>query len=50
MNSDAQPGLTNVTSGRFATRVFLSFERAAAYFNPSKVMVTGGATCAPNAR
>jgi UDP-N-acetylglucosamine--N-acetylmuramyl-(pentapeptide) pyrophosphoryl-undecaprenol N-acetylglucosamine transferase len=40
-DSDAQPGLTNVTSGRFATRVFLSFERAAAYFNGTKVMVTG---------
>ena len=40
-DSDAQPGLTNVTSGRFATRVFLSFERAAAYFAASKVMITG---------
>jgi UDP-N-acetylglucosamine--N-acetylmuramyl-(pentapeptide) pyrophosphoryl-undecaprenol N-acetylglucosamine transferase len=40
-DSDAQPGLTNVTSGRFATRVFLSFERAAAYFNRNKVMITG---------
>lgn len=40
-DSDAQPGLTNITSGRFATRVFLSFERAAAYFNSNKVMVTG---------
>ena len=40
-DSDAQPGLTNVTSGRFATRVFLSFERAAAYFKANKVMITG---------
>ena len=40
-DSDAQPGLTNVTSGRFATKVFLSFERAAAYFNRNKVEVTG---------
>jgi len=40
-DSDAQPGLTNVTSGRFATRVFLSFERAAAYFASGKVMITG---------
>jgi len=40
-DSDAQPGLTNVTSGRFATRVFLSFQRAAAYFNGNKVMITG---------
>jgi UDP-N-acetylglucosamine--N-acetylmuramyl-(pentapeptide) pyrophosphoryl-undecaprenol N-acetylglucosamine transferase len=40
-DSDAQPGLTNVTSGRFAARVFLSFDRAAAYFNADKVMITG---------
>ena len=40
-DSDAQPGLTNVTSGRFATRVFLSFARAAAYFRADKVEVTG---------
>ena len=40
-DSDAQPGLTNVHSGRFATRVFLSFERAAAFFNPNKVTITG---------
>ncbi len=40
-DSDAQPGLTNITSGRFATRVFLSFARAAAYFKKNKVMITG---------
>ncbi len=40
-DSDAQPGLTNVTSGRFATRVFLSFDRAAAFFAADKVMITG---------
>jgi len=40
-DSDAQPGLTNVHSGRFATRVFLSFERAAAFFRNDKVMITG---------
>jgi len=40
-DSDAQPGLTNVTSGRFARRVFLTFDRAGAWFDPSKVMVTG---------
>jgi len=40
-DSDAQPGLTNLTSGRFATRVFLSFERTAAYFDPNKIMITG---------
>lgn len=40
-DSDAQPGLTNVTSGRFATRVFLSFARAVAFFRADKVEVTG---------
>jgi UDP-N-acetylglucosamine--N-acetylmuramyl-(pentapeptide) pyrophosphoryl-undecaprenol N-acetylglucosamine transferase len=40
-DSDAQPGLTNVTSGRFATRVFLSFEHAAAFFKKNKVEITG---------
>ena len=40
-DSDAQPGLTNITSGRFATRVFLSFDRAAAYFAANKVLITG---------
>lgn len=40
-DSDAQPGLTNVHSGRFASRVFVSFERAAAFFSAKKVMVTG---------
>jgi UDP-N-acetylglucosamine--N-acetylmuramyl-(pentapeptide) pyrophosphoryl-undecaprenol N-acetylglucosamine transferase len=40
-DSDAQPGLTNVTSARFATRVFLSFARAAAFFRADKVEVTG---------
>ncbi len=40
-DSDAQPGLTNVTSGRFATRVFLSFARAAAFFRADKAAVVG---------
>ncbi|HUC01725.1 MAG TPA: UDP-N-acetylglucosamine--N-acetylmuramyl-(pentapeptide) pyrophosphoryl-undecaprenol N-acetylglucosamine transferase [Candidatus Paceibacterota bacterium] len=40
-DSDAQPGLTNVHSGRFASRVFVSFERAAAFFSAKKVMITG---------
>lgn len=40
-DSDAQPGLTNVASGRFASRVFLTFERAAAFFKQDKVTVTG---------
>ncbi len=40
-DSDAQPGLTNIASGRFATKVFVSFERAAAYFARAKVEVSG---------
>lgn len=40
-DSDAQPGLTNISSGRFATKVFLSFARAAAFFNKNKVEITG---------
>lgn len=40
-DSDAQPGLTNVHSGRFATKVFVSFARAAAFFNRNKVEITG---------
>ncbi len=40
-DSDAQPGLTNITSGRFAARVFLSFARAAAFFRADKVEITG---------
>lgn len=40
-DSDAQPGLNNVHSGRFATRVFVSFARAAAFFRADKVEITG---------
>lgn len=40
-DSDAQPGMTNVVSGRFAGKIFLSFEKAAAYFNPGKTEITG---------
>lgn len=40
-DSDAQPGMTNVVSGRFANKIFLSFEKAAAYFNSAKVEITG---------
>jgi UDP-N-acetylglucosamine--N-acetylmuramyl-(pentapeptide) pyrophosphoryl-undecaprenol N-acetylglucosamine transferase len=40
-DSDAQPGRTNVASSRFAGKVFLSFEKAAAYFAAEKVMVVG---------
>ena len=40
-DSDATPGRTNVASGRFTNKVFLSFEKAAAYFKADKVEVTG---------
>jgi UDP-N-acetylglucosamine--N-acetylmuramyl-(pentapeptide) pyrophosphoryl-undecaprenol N-acetylglucosamine transferase len=40
-DSDAVPGLTNLLSGRFATRIAVSFEAAKKYFNPSKTIVTG---------
>ncbi len=40
-DSDAQPGLTNRASARFATRVFLTFPRAAAFFDPQRTMVVG---------
>jgi UDP-N-acetylglucosamine--N-acetylmuramyl-(pentapeptide) pyrophosphoryl-undecaprenol N-acetylglucosamine transferase len=39
--SDATPGLTNLLSSRFATRIATSFELAARYFNPQKVAWTG---------
>ena len=39
--SDAQPGLNNLVSSRFARKVFLSFDRAAAYFNPAITQITG---------
>jgi UDP-N-acetylglucosamine--N-acetylmuramyl-(pentapeptide) pyrophosphoryl-undecaprenol N-acetylglucosamine transferase len=40
-DSDAQPGLTNRASARFASRVFLTFPRAAKFFDPDKTVVTG---------
>ncbi len=40
-DSDAQPGLTNRASARFASRVFLAFPRAAAFFDPEKTAVVG---------
>ncbi len=40
-DSDAQPGLTNRASARFASRVFLAFPRAAAFFDPERTMVVG---------
>lgn len=39
--SDAQPGLNNLLSARFSRGVFLSFARAAAYFNPAITKVVG---------
>jgi len=39
--SDAQPGLTNLASGRFASKVFVSFMRAAQFFNKNKVEISG---------
>jgi UDP-N-acetylglucosamine--N-acetylmuramyl-(pentapeptide) pyrophosphoryl-undecaprenol N-acetylglucosamine transferase len=40
-DSDARPGMTNVVSGRFAAKVFLTFERAASSFDPKKTEITG---------
>jgi UDP-N-acetylglucosamine--N-acetylmuramyl-(pentapeptide) pyrophosphoryl-undecaprenol N-acetylglucosamine transferase len=39
--SDAQPGLNNLLSSYFARKIFLSFDRAAAYFNPAITQVVG---------
>ena len=39
--SDAEPGLNNLLSSRFSTEVFVSFARAAKYFNPSITKVVG---------
>lgn len=39
--SDATPGLTNLLSSRFATRIAVRFERALKYFNPKKTALTG---------
>jgi UDP-N-acetylglucosamine--N-acetylmuramyl-(pentapeptide) pyrophosphoryl-undecaprenol N-acetylglucosamine transferase len=39
--SDAQPGMTNLLSAHFANRIFVSFERAAQFFDPAKVVVSG---------
>jgi UDP-N-acetylglucosamine--N-acetylmuramyl-(pentapeptide) pyrophosphoryl-undecaprenol N-acetylglucosamine transferase len=39
--SDATPGLNNLIGSRFATRIAVSFESAAKYFNPAKTIVTG---------
>jgi UDP-N-acetylglucosamine--N-acetylmuramyl-(pentapeptide) pyrophosphoryl-undecaprenol N-acetylglucosamine transferase len=40
-DSDAKPGLTNMASSFFARRVFVSFDAAAKYFNPSITSRTG---------
>jgi UDP-N-acetylglucosamine--N-acetylmuramyl-(pentapeptide) pyrophosphoryl-undecaprenol N-acetylglucosamine transferase len=39
--SDAKPGLNNLLSAYFARRIFLSFDRAAVYFNPAITQVVG---------
>lgn len=39
--SDAQPGLTNLTSARFAKKVLVSFDRTKNSFDPQKTEVTG---------
>jgi UDP-N-acetylglucosamine--N-acetylmuramyl-(pentapeptide) pyrophosphoryl-undecaprenol N-acetylglucosamine transferase len=39
--SDAEPGLTNLVSSRFARKIFVSFARAAHYFDPSHTTVSG---------
>ncbi|MDR3581850.1 MAG: UDP-N-acetylglucosamine--N-acetylmuramyl-(pentapeptide) pyrophosphoryl-undecaprenol N-acetylglucosamine transferase [Candidatus Pacebacteria bacterium] len=39
--SDAQPGLNNLLSAYFARKIFVSFARAAQYFNPAITKVTG---------
>lgn len=40
-DSDAVPGRTNRASARFAKKIFVSFEAAAAYFDPRKTEVSG---------
>jgi UDP-N-acetylglucosamine--N-acetylmuramyl-(pentapeptide) pyrophosphoryl-undecaprenol N-acetylglucosamine transferase len=39
--SDAQPGLNNLVSAYFAKRIFVSFPRAAQYFNPNITEISG---------
>jgi len=39
--SDAEPGLTNLISSRFAQNIAVSFESAVSYFNPRITMATG---------
>ncbi|HVM76551.1 MAG TPA: UDP-N-acetylglucosamine--N-acetylmuramyl-(pentapeptide) pyrophosphoryl-undecaprenol N-acetylglucosamine transferase [Candidatus Paceibacterota bacterium] len=39
--SDAQPGITNLASARFAKKIFVSFARATQFFNSSRTTVTG---------
>lgn len=40
-DSDAKPGLTNLVSSFFAKRIFISFDAAAQYFNPSITVHSG---------
>lgn len=41
MEQNAYPGLTNRILGRFAQKIFLSFEKAQPFFNERKVLITG---------
>lgn len=43
-DSDAQPGLNNLFSARFAKRIAVSFERALNYFDPQKTACVGNPT------
>ena len=39
--SDSTPGLVNRMLGRLADKIFISFQISAAYFNQSKILLTG---------
>lgn len=39
--SDSVPGASNLLSGKFAKKVFLSFENAMNFFNPKKTLLVG---------
>lgn len=42
--SDAVPGITNLMSAKFSQRIAVSFEKAAAYFDPKKTAWVGAPT------
>ena len=41
LEPNSMPGMANRVSGPLANRIFLAFEQARAYFNPSKVRIVG---------